>query len=122
MVSTLAAGGVTVEYVIFSVYKRLKEHYDQLEAMKVTAGLNEYVQLARGNPAYDVVAAINTVTAAISAANTWIDTNASGLNLTGDSAANAIANDSVASNRFSAAQTLALRNLLTAVTDAIGAA
>jgi hypothetical protein len=116
--AALAAGDVTIEYV-FEVYRQIRNSRNQLETLKATSGLNQYVQTIRNDPVYDATAAVTAVTDAQLAALNWIDSNASGISLTGDSAENALVNNSVASNRFTAVQTSDLRALLVAINDEI---
>lgn len=119
MLAALSSGAVTLEYIIFTVYRGLSNHRTQLESLKTTQGLNAYVQDIRATPAYDAVTSITSVTAALQLCLDWIDANASGFTLTGDSASNALASGSVLTNRFSAAQTAQLRTRMQAVLDAI---
>lgn len=116
---TLQAGGVTVEYVFDGVYRPLLNSKNQLDTLALTANLNTYVRDVTGNALYDVVSEIADTSAAIQACLDWIDTNAGGLALTGDTATNYIANGSVATNRFNAGATSGLRTLLDAVTAGI---
>ena len=120
MISQLASNDVTLEEVI-GMYRVISNSRNQLEELKTTQNLVAYVQATLGSATFNAVTEIETVTAAQANALTWIDNNASGLNLTGDTAANAIANNSVATNRFSPAQTANLRTAMQAIADAISA-
>jgi len=119
MKSTLSAGGVTVEYVFDQVYRPILNSMSQLNTLAATTNLNAYVQSVTGNGSYSATTEIAGVTAAQQNALDWINTNAGGLSLTGDTATNYIANGSIASNRFSGAQTSSLRTLLDAITAEI---
>jgi hypothetical protein len=121
MNARLLAGGVSVDDVI-DIYRVVKNAQTQLAAQAVVTGLNAYVQTLPGKSGYNAVAEIGVVTSAMQAVLDWIDTNASGLSLTGDTAANAIANGSIATNRFGAGATAALRANLSAIESAIDAA
>lgn len=116
--SELATSDVRLER-IFEIYRVLKNSRDQLESLKLTDNLTAYVADVLNAPAYDVVAEISAVTAAQQSVLDWIDTNANGLSLTGDTAANYLANGSAVTNRFTPAQTAALRTLLEAVANSI---
>ena len=114
MNSRLAAGNVTIEQV-FEIYQRLSNSKNQLVALSSTRGIDAYVKTLRDDVNYVATTQIAAATDAIQAALDWINTNTGGLSLTGDTAANAIANSSVATNRFSAGQTSGLRTLITAI-------
>jgi len=116
--SNLSAGGITLEYVI-DIYRAVRDSMTQLTSLKTTTNLTAYVSDVLNDQTYDVVAQIDAVTNAEQNVLNWIDTNAGGLSLSGDTAENAIANGSVVTNRFSAAQTAPLRDLLTSVYDAV---
>jgi len=117
----LSAENHTVEQ-IFGLYSNLKKSRDALENYKTAPNLTAHVADLLGQPAYDAVAEINAVTSAIQDAMDWVDTNASGLSLNGDTAANWLASGSVASNRFGPPATAGLRALLTAIEATIEAA
>ena len=118
MITFLANNDVRLEY-IFEIYKLVKESQLQLDEMKTVSGLVDYVKTARNDPVYDVVAQITALTAAQQLILDWIDSNAAGLSLTGDSAANALANKSVVTNRFTPTQTsqlqVRLQNMLSTI-------
>lgn len=117
MASRMAAQDVTIEYLAFTVYKILKTQRDQLVDLNID-GLNEYASSIRG-VSVDVEADIGVVIASIDDALSWMDTNASGLSLTGDTFANALANDSVTTRRFTPAQTGPLQTRLIAISGGI---
>lgn len=114
----LASGNVTLEYV-FGIYKNVRDDRLSLDQFKATANLNAYVQNVLGDPTYNAVSNITDVTDAMQACLTWIDTNASSLNLSGDSAENALSSGSVVTNRFGSGATAPLRALLATVTENI---
>lgn len=115
----LSASSVTIERV-FEMYRQFKNMRAQIETEKTTAGLVEFVKLVRNDSAYDVTADINAATAAVQAALDWVDANASGIALTGDTASNYLASGSVVSNRFTPAQTSGLRDQLADIVTSIG--
>lgn len=110
----LLAGDITLENV-FNMYRRMEAHQTQLNELAVVPNLNDYVQSVLNNPGYNAVAEIGALNAEIDTALLWIDTNASGLNLTGDSASNWGLSGSTVTNRFSAAQTADLRTAMVAI-------
>lgn len=115
----LAGGDAKLERV-FDMYRNLRNIRNQINAEGATSGLVDFVKLVRGDAAYDVSADIAAVLTAIDACLTWVDTNASGLNLSGDSAANYLNTGSVVTNRFTPQQTSGLRTRLDAVVASIG--
>ena len=116
----LASSDVTLESVV-AIYRRLRDHRLQLVAMSAVENINAYVQDMRNDQTYDAVAQVTAVTDAINAALSWVDNNASGLTLTGDTASNAIANGSIVTNRFTPAQTSGLRSAMVTIGAAINA-
>lgn len=115
---TLNAGDVTLETVL-EMYRVIYNSMNQLNTLAATANLNSYVQSTSGNGTYDAAAEIAAVTALQQACLTWIDTNAAGLSLTGDTAANWLSSGSVVSNRFGKPATAGLRAAMQDVVDAI---
>ena len=116
----LAAGGITVEQVV-DVYRVTLNAQTQINAMALVSGLDAYVQTSPGKGAYVATAEIAAVSAAMQTALNWMNTNAAGLNLIGDSMANAMTTGSVATNRFGAGATSQLRTHLSAIEAAISA-
>lgn len=115
-IAQLNAGDVTLETVL-GMYRIIYNSRNQLEDLKLTGNLNSYVQTLKADGSYDAVAEITAFTTLQQACLDWIDTNAAGLNLTGDSAANWLVSGSVASNRFTKPQTAQLRTNMQAVVD-----
>lgn len=113
MRAALQAGNVTVEYVFKEVAFRIDNSMAQLNALAATAGLDTYVSVALGKVGYVATSEVAAVTAKQAEVLSWINANAAGLSLSGDSYSNWKANGSVASNRFGAAATAPLRALLT---------
>lgn len=111
MKTILSSGATKLEEVV-EVYERTANAKSQLDDLATTAGLDAYVQTILGREAFVATTRVAAVTAAMQAALNWMDTNASGLNLTGDTIANAIANRSVVTQRWNAAALSALRALL----------
>lgn len=114
----LSAGDAILERV-FEMYRNLYNIRQQIEAEKTITGLVEYVQIVRNDPAYDVLTDINAMTSAMQSALTWIDNNAAGLSLNGDTALNFLDSGSVVANRFTPTQTSGLRNQLDGIVAAI---
>ncbi len=119
MNTMLSAGGVTVEQIFDQVYRPILNSMNQLNTFAATTNLDAYVQSLTGNVLYSATTEIAAVTSAQQDVLDWIDTNASGLSLAGDTAANYLSNGSIATNRFSAAQTSQLRTRLSTVMASI---
>lgn len=118
MNATLSTGGVRVEDVQ-NIYRVVLNAMAALNVYAAVSGLDVYVATLPGKATYVATTEIGAVTTAMQTALTWMDTNASGLSLTGDTFANAISLGSIATNRFGAGATSQLRTDLTAIADAI---
>ncbi len=101
----LANNDVTVEFGTYQVYKRLDDDQTTMNTLAAVPGLDAFVQ--------DLIN--DAISSAIDTAKAWLDTNIGGLALTGDTSANALVNGSVATNRFTPAQTSQLRTDLEAI-------
>ncbi len=107
----LKEDNVTLEFIMFQVYRSVLDSKNLLLAEAGTTGLDLYVQDVRNDAGYVATAELVLIDTAFQDILDWIDTNASGLSLTGDSAANATLLGSVVTNRFSAAILSPLRTL-----------
>ena len=111
----LTDNDATVEFGIYQVYKRLSDDQTTMNELAAVTGLDAFVQDLINDAGYVATTEIAGVSTAIDSAKAWLDTNIGGLALTGDTAANALVNGSVATNRFTPAQTAGLRTELAAV-------
>lgn len=110
--SILQAGGVTIEFVFKEIAFRIDNSMAQLTSLAATPGLDAYVSVSLGKTGYVATSEVAAVTSKQAAILSWIDTNAAGLNLSGDTYMNWKSNGSVATNRFGAGATAGLRTLL----------
>jgi hypothetical protein len=112
--SRLSAGDVKIEDIV-DIYRQVLNSKNQLDTNAAITGLDAYVSTLPGKSAYVATSEVAAVTTLMQDALDWMDINAAGLSLTGDTMANAIANGSVATNRFSAGATSALRSILASI-------
>jgi hypothetical protein len=111
----LANNNVTIEFVMYQLYKRLQEDQTVMNQLASTTGLDTFVSDILNDGAYVATSELALISTAIDDAKSWIDTNAAGLSLTGDTAANALLNGSTVTNRFTPAQTAALQTELSEI-------
>lgn len=107
----LQADDVTLEFIMYQVYRVVLDTKAKFLAEAGTTDLDIYVQDVRNDAGYVATTELASIDAALQAIIDWIDTNASGLSLTGDSAANSMLTGSLVTDRFSAATLAPLRAL-----------
>ncbi len=126
--------GICPRYIaLFSgnnTVEEARDCYDELAGAKTIfndmaaiPGIDAYVSSLPGLGSVVVTTETANVVAEIDAALSWLDTNVSGLSLTGDSFSAPIdSKRSIATQRFGAGATATLRTALQAIIDAIDAA
>lgn len=118
LISEISKGNITIER-IFAIYMLIKNSRDQLTALADAPHLSTYVSGIMQDAEYDILAEISETTEAMSAAMNWVNTNANGLQLNGDTAENYIIKQSIVTNRFNAVQLSGFTTLLQNINNTI---
>lgn len=115
---TMINNSVTVEYLIGTVYKGLRDQRNAFNANALDPALNDYVSSLRGTPV-DVVAQATAIIAAIDAALSQMTTTLTSLNVNINAPETALTTRTMIDRVFSPAQTATLRTLLASVSALI---